>query len=338
VGGGLVLLIALADPRNTRRLLPLACGLAPITLAMLAFLRFDVPALVHDLRDTIHARSAAVSSSGISDLLGLSTTSLIAVALAICFLGVSGSSARHRITLFAATIYTILAESLFVHTNGGQGVTFPLYIVIILILLADIGSTLRAEQQVSVAFAATLVVIGLSLTAPTFFGDLRSLALLTKYKTSAQLRAGAYRVEGDQLRDLAFYDNNKDEPVQLENGQFYTAYLNDGIDLLKKYSTSSDMVATLGYHNPFSYALLRKPPRAGSTWLLLDNNITAGHMLSDARMFGDANVVMVPKHRLSTHVATDELLFREYKPYLLSNFSLVAESEWWRLYRRVSGH
>jgi hypothetical protein len=98
------------------------------------------------------------------------------------------------------------------------------------------------------------------------------------------------------------------------------------------------MVASLSYHNPFSYALLRKPPRAGSTWLLLDNNISAGHMLSDARMFGNATVVMVPKYMLTTHVATDQFLFREYKPYLLSNFSFVAESEWWRLYRRLPGH
>lgn len=338
VGAGLVLLGALADRGNTRRLLALACGLAPVTLAMLAFLRFDVPALVHDLRDTVHARSATISNFGISDLFGLNTTSLIAVALAFCFLGVSGSGARHRMVLFAATVYAILSEALLVHTNGSQGATFPLYIVVILILLSELGKTLRTRQSESAAFAATLIVIGLSLTAPTFFGDLRSLALLTSYKTSAPLTAGAFRVEGDHLRDLAFYDNQKDEPVRRENGHFYTGFLNDGIDLLKKYSTPSDRVASLGYHNPFSYALLRQPPRAGSTWLLVDNNISAGHMLSDARMFGDATVVMAPKYMLTTHVATDQFLFREYKPYLLGNFSLVAESEWWSLYRRLPGH
>jgi hypothetical protein len=341
VGGGVVLLSALADPRNTRRLLALACGLVPTALVMLAFLRFDVPALVHDLRDTVHARSAAISSFGIGEVFGVSTTSLVAMALAFCFLGASDASVRHRILLFAATTYTILSELFLAHTNGSQGATYPLYVVLILILLADIGKTLHTNQYAAkqpAEFAATLLVIGLSLIAPTFFVDLRSLALLTTYKSSAPLRAAAYRVEGDQLRDLAFYDNQKDEPVRLENGHFYTGYLNDGIDLLKKYSTPDDLVASLSYHNPFSYALLRKPPRAGSTWLLVDNNISGGHMLSDARMFGDATVVMVPKNMLTTHVATDQFLFREYKPYLLSNFSFVAESEWWRLYRRMSRH
>lgn len=335
VGVGVVLLTALADLRNTRRFVALACGLVPTTLAMLAFLRFDIPALVSDLLDTVHARSAAISSFGIGELFGLNTTSLIAVTLAFCFLGVSDSSVRERVMLFAAAIYTILSELLLAHTNGSQGATYPLYVVLILILLAGLGKTIRAHRQASAAFAATLVVIGLSLTAPTFFVDLRSLALLTKYKTSARWKAGAYRVEGDQLRDLAFYDNQKEEAVREENGHFYTGYLNDGIDLLKKYSSPGDMVASLSYHNPFSYALLLKPPRAGSTWLLLDNNISAGHLLSAARMFGDATVVMVPKHMPTTHVATDELLFREYKTYLLGNFAFVAESEWWSLYRRL---
>jgi hypothetical protein len=334
VGGGLVLLSALLDPRNVRRFVALACGMVPASLAMLAFLRFDVPALVNDLLDTIHARSAAISSFGIAELFGLNTTSLIALTLAVCFLGVSDTSVRQRVMLFAATIYTLLAELLLAHTNGSQGAIYPLYVVVVLILLAELGKAV-GKQHVPAAFAATLVVFGLSLTAPTFLIDLRSLALLTKYKTSAQGKAGAYRVQGDHLRDLAFYDNQKDEPVRQENGHFYTGYLNDGIDLLKKHSTPGDMVASLSYHNPFSYALLLKPPHAGSTWFLVDNNISALHMLSAARMFGDATIVMVPKHMLTTHVATDELLVREYKPYLLGNFTFVAESEWWQLYRRL---
>jgi hypothetical protein len=62
--------------------------------------------------------------------------------------------------------------------------------------------------------------------------------------------------------------------------------MNDGIDLLERYSASDDMVTTISYDNPFSYALLRKPPRAGSTWLLVGNNVSAGYMLSNERMFG----------------------------------------------------
>lgn len=327
--------LAFADLRTTRRLLAAASGLVLVTLAMLAFLRFDVRALVHDLRDTIHARSASIAHFGIGDLVEPSTTSLIALALALCFLGLKGPGGRNRIWLVAAAIFTILAEALLVRTNGSQGPVYPLYTVIVFIVLADLGSAFRTSPQIPAAFAAALVVIGLAMTVQPFFDHLRSLALLTTYKTRPGLRVAGYRVEGEHLRSLVFYDKGDEKDVaRQENGHFYTAELNDGIDLLKKYSTSSDIVASLSFHNPFSYALLRRPPRAGSTWLLLDNNISAGHMLSDARMFGDASVVMVPKYLLTTHVATDELLFREYQPYLLSHFSLAAESDHWRLYRR----
>jgi hypothetical protein len=337
IGAGLVALATLIDRRNIRRLLALAYGLVPVTVGMLAFLRFDVAAVVRDLWDTIHARTAAVSHFGITDLFGLGTTSLVALALTWCFAGRNDSSGRPRIWLFGAAFYTVLAESLLIRTNGSQGgETFPLYIIFIFVLLGDLGNTIRAKQPVSAAFAAALVVLGLSFMAPLVYVHLRSLALLTKYKTSAHLRASADRVEGGHLRDLAFYDEMDDELNRRENGRYYASYLNDGIDLLKKYSTSNDIVATLSFHNPFSYALLRKPPRGGSTWFLLDNNISASYMLSNARMFGDATVVMVPKYQLTSHVGTDEFLFQEYKSYLLSNFAFVAESDQWRLYRRLT--
>ena len=338
VGAGLVLLATLADFRNTRRLLALACGLVPTTLLLLVALRFDVLALAHDLWNTIHARSGAIYHFGLTDLFELSTISLTALALVQCFLGAGGLIDRNRIMLFAAAIYTIAVEFLFVRTNASQGIVYPLYVVLILILLADLGMRLRARRQVPDAFGAAVVVMGLSLTAPMFFGDLRSLVLLTKYKTSAQWKAAGYRVEGEHLRDLAFYDNSQTELAQLENGHFFTATVNDGIDLLKRYSASDDMVTTISFDNPFSYALLRKPPRAGSAWLLVGNNVSAGYMLSNERMFADATVVMVPKYLRTSIVDSDQILFRQYEPYLLSHFGFVAESERWRLYRRLSLH
>jgi hypothetical protein len=170
-----------------------------------------------------------------------------------------------------------------------------------------------------------------------FYVHLRSLALLTTYKTSSRLKAAAYRVQGQHLASLAFYDaQNEPEPGKLENGHFYVAYLNDGIDLLNQHSNSSDLVTTLGFHNPFSYALLRKPATGGNTWWLFGNNISTNRLPSGASMLGNATIVMTPKYP-SSHRKTDQALFDLYQPYLLANFSLVAESEWWRLYRRKTG-
>lgn len=331
VGAGLVFLTLLVDLKNWRRFLPLAMGLGATTLAMLAYLRFDVPALVRDLWDTIHARGGNISHVGVTDFFDLGTTSLIALSLAVCFLG--EDRARQRMILFGASLFTIVSEFFFARTNASQANTYPLYIVFIFILLAYLGQNIM-RREVSAAFSASMIVVGLGLVAPAFYVHLRSLAFLAKYKTSVPLKAAAFHVEGDHLRSLAFYDYAPDEQNRQENGQFYTGYLNDGIDLLKKSSTSADVIASLSFHDPFPYALLRKPPRAGSTWFLLDNNISASHMPSNRRMFGDATVVMVPKHELNTHAQSDEFLFNYYKPYLLSNFTLAAESGQWSLYRR----
>jgi hypothetical protein len=89
---------------------------------------------------------------------------------------------QRRLEVFAASLFTIFAESLLVRTNGLQGLVFPLYVVLAFVLLADLGNTLRAGQRISAAFAVALVVIGLSMTLQMFFVHLRSLALLTTTK------------------------------------------------------------------------------------------------------------------------------------------------------------
>jgi len=335
VGGGLLLLTTLAYRRTIRHIILLAVGFVVVALPVIAFLRFHIFLFVRDMLDTVHARTATVAHYGISDFFGLNTTSLAALALCLLFLGARDTAGCSRAWLLVLMAYTILSEALFNHTNAENGLLFPMYTIFVFILLGDLGKTLMSGGQSFTAFGAAVIAFGLALVVPTFYIHLRSLALLTSYKTSAQIQAGATRVEGRHLQSLAFYDGNQpDEPGRLENGHFYTAYLNDGIALLKKYSGDNESVATLGFHNPFSYALLRRPPYGGSIWFLLGNNISRDHLPSDKRMFGDAGIVMTPKYR-STHETTDRFLFEAYQSYLSTNFSLVAESQWWRLYRRL---
>jgi hypothetical protein len=49
-------------------------------------------------------------------------------------------------------------------------------------------------------------------------------------------------------------------------------------------------------------------------------------------MFADVDVVMVPK--VSTELATTQLLLQLYGPYLGQRFQLVAKSDYWHAYRR----
>jgi hypothetical protein len=332
VGASLVLLRTVQDGKNFQRLMSLLVGAAAMLLVMLAFIQFDIRAFILDAIDLIRARSSDVSHLGISDLFALSTISFIALLLSSGFLG--KKDGQTRAWLAAAGVVTILGEALFNRTNHGQGSTFPLYVVFILILLADLACAFNAKREISSQYAATIIVIGLGLAAPLFYDHLRSLALLTTYKVSSRLKGTAYRVQEAHLRGLTFYDADGEEELsRLENGHSYVAYLDDGIRLLKQHTRQSDLVTTLGFGNPFSYCLWRKPPTGGKIWLHIPNNLSLDHLPRAQELFGNATIVMVPKYP-STHLRSDQLLFQAYQSDLIADFSLVAESEWWRMYWR----
>jgi hypothetical protein len=335
IAAGLTLLSICVDFRNIRRVGGIAAGAASALFIMFAFIRFHVGDFIRNSLDTVHARAGDVHHFGLTDLLGLNSTLFLALVVSICFFGREGGT-RRKVLLIAAAFYTMLAEALFARTNTFQGAaTFPLYIVFVLVLLAGLDETL-ARKRLPRQYAAALLVISFAFALPLLYSHIRSLTLLTTYKLSSHLREAAYRVRGAHLQGLAFYDYvGEDELMRAENGHFYVSALNQGIDLLKQYSTNDDLVTNLGYHNPFSYALLRRPAHGGNTYFQVGSDIAMDRLPSSARMFGEATIVMVPKYP-STHLRSDQLLFDAYKSELSSRFSLAAESEAWRLYKRNS--
>lgn len=335
IGVALAAFVVLGDRKGLRRLLPLAAGLGAFSLAMLAFLRFDVFALVRDLLGTVAARSRLASHFGITDMLELTPVSFLGLCLVVGLLG--ESKRRDRLFLLGGAAFTLGAEFLFVRMDASQGNHYPLCIIFLFILLEYVWRSLKTTRYHAATFAGSVLIIALSFMVPTYYVELRSLALLVHYKTDNSLKAAGYRIEGEQLKNLLFYDFDGDALGRPENGHFFTSYVNDGINLLKKDSNADDIIASLSFDNPFPYALLRRPPRGGSTWFLLGNNIAANNMPSDQRMFGDATVVMVPKPQENTHSYTDNFLASYYKPYLRSHFTLVAASGQWTLYRRLPG-
>jgi hypothetical protein len=109
--------------------------------------------------------------------------------------------------------------------------------------------------------------------------------------------------------------------------------VNDGLALLARSSTPNETVLTLGFHNPFSYILRRKPAEGGSIFLLLGNSIAKTHLLEASRVFGNADLIMVP-HYPSSHQRSDADIEEAYHAYLSQHFTFVASSQWWSLYRR----
>jgi hypothetical protein len=141
-------------------------------------------------------------------------------------------------------------------------------------------------------------------------------------------------ITGDGMEGLKFYDpEGPDVPSMIDSSRFYVVCVNDGLALLRRSSAPDESVLTLGFHNPFSYILRRKPAIGGSLFLLLGNSISRTHLPEASRVFGNADLIMVPDY-LSSHWKSDAELEEAYHTYLSQHFTFVASSQWWSLYRR----
>jgi len=103
--------------------------------------------------------------------------------------------------------------------------------------------------------------------------------------------------------------------------------------LLQAESKASESVATLEQYNPFSYALLRKPGRGGFAFLAYGYSFSSRHQPPVERLFGGADLVMVPKRSFTNHFQYNAIL-ETYLPGIQAMFTLTAETPGWRLYRR----
>jgi hypothetical protein len=111
------------------------------------------------------------------------------------------------------------------------------------------------------------------------------------------------------------------------------AIVDDGLALLEKSSTPEESVVTLGFEDPFAYALRRKPALGGSPWLKPGDNFPRDHMLDPDLVFGNADLTMLPNYPNSNGKGDRELA-EAYSPYIAQHFTFVARSQWWLLYRR----
>lgn len=113
--------------------------------------------------------------------------------------------------------------------------------------------------------------------------------------------------------------------------QWYTGYINDGIKLLRIYRRPGDTVMSLDFTNPFSFGLALPPAPGGATVLQYRSTFDDTHRLSAQRLFGGANLVMLPKRFSDPTLA--ESIYRLYGKYLAGHFILLGESKWWYIYR-----
>jgi hypothetical protein len=160
--------------------------------------------------------------------------------------------------------------------------------------------------------------------------DLVGLAYGVYQKAHTSKKMGVVRFTEPHLASMLLLDGDTPER---DNGSVYTNYVNDGIALLRKYCDARDRVLNMDHVNPFPYAMKWKPPTGGIAAISFNYTLSASSRPSFDAFFGNASVVLMPKHP-SHHPFYIDGFYALYKPALLERYQLYAESDWFWLYKR----
>lgn len=330
---GFLAVSLLLQRMDWRRVAGIVLGLLAAGLAMMAYLRFDFAALWNDLHLMSQARSSGLSPwnfkwaffDGASEFL---PPALLAVLVATV-------SATIRPLLITAVVW--MGGGLLLATNA-QPAGYPLNAVLALLLIEygrqEAGSAVSAGARFP-GPATIVVLLGLIGYAPVALGNASGLAYALIESRRAPPEPFA-RFRSTPLANLIFYDvPDGTDADQRSNGRAYVDSVNDGMDLIRRASRPDETISTLDMVNPFSYALLRRPPQGGSPALAFNHTFSDEHKPSSDSLFGSADLVMVPKHAASAEPDA-RALFRNYLPAIERDFRLSAESDYWKLYRRAN--
>ncbi len=313
------------------RILGLFGGFGLVSVAMLAYLRFNLTAMLGDLQMIAGARGAALHSLRVFRIVFDNASLLLTFVL---FMFITAMLLGDRITswrglrLPAIGLLVFCADIGLLSSNTQPG-SFPLCAVFAILIFDELVRDLQ-----------TLPASQASLRRPAYFGALCLAVVLFLPQLSSDvtgLACGAWlkaqwlasghepHFTSPNLRPLLLYDG--EEPRS--NGTIFTRYVNDGVALLERNTRPDETILSMDMTNPFPYALQRKPAHGGFAAPTYGLNIDDEHRPAAEKLFGDADIVMVPKRP-----ATDSRFARSYQTSIDQRYYQAAEDEWWWMYRR----
>jgi hypothetical protein len=319
-----------------KRSLGLALGFCIVLFAMLAYLRFDIRTVVEAFWAAVGARSKALYLSVLILQLKSQAPSLLTV-IGILFFGTrrtkpAGSWLDDRQWLIW-TLLVFTSDSLLMFSNS-QLTAMPLLgafaILIANRMTAERQRLVAMEARTELSYHVFVLVLCALLVMPQLISDLVGLTNGVLQKAHPSATIGLVRFTEPRLAPLILYDGDSHKEG---NGSIYTNYVNDGVALLRKHCDATDRVLTMDMVNPFPYALGWRPPLGGIAAIAFNYTLSARHRPSFDAYFGDATIVLMPKHPAQMPCFIDGF-YALYTPALLKRCQLYAESDWFWLYKR----
>ncbi len=329
-------IVSLFSLRGRRRIMGFAAGSGAVSLAVLAYLRFDAAGVWRALRMAAGARAQSLPFRALLQKVPENEVTLaILLAVGLAALGPKPRNeerfGRFQVLLLAIIVFA--AGIALLATNQQDG-GLPLSAVFALIVASRLAAAHRppefgAAGAKSYRNGAALLGCAL-LFVPPFAVDAWGLTAAAVHKIHPPPSCLGFTEP--RLAGLLLCDR----PEELQprcNGLAYTTYVNDGARLLRSHCRPTDRVMTMDMQNPFPYALGWPPPRGGTASNSFGVTMSDRYRPAADEFFGDATVVMVPKHPAELQDRIDGLN-RCYLPEVQRRFHLAAESAWWWLYRR----
>lgn len=321
---------------SRRRLLGMIAGFSLVAIAMLAYLGFDIQAILRDWKMAAGARAGSVSVLELKWKFLVNAPYIVLYAL----LGIRGSQAvenghagRRKFQLLIIAALVFAADILLIFSNQ-QRTQLPLAAIFSILVVNKIIARNRTLQDPETDPARTSCRAALFLGGVFFllqfaleFSGLAYGAMLKAWPSNLH---SVVRFTEPRLVPLILYD----EPSEpRSNGRQYVTYVNEGIELLRNNTRMDETILTMDMVNPFPYALGRRPAIGGIAATAYRYTLSDMYRPSDEKYFGTADIVMVPKRPALPEVYFDGF-YRIYEPGLRAHFRLVAESNMWYLYRR----
>jgi len=315
------------------RLAGMAAGFAAFTAPMMAYLRFDLPALLREYRLLAGVKGGGLSVLAVAERLYRDRFEIgLVVLLATLVSLLPGIPIRRGITLLVAVAMAALGGTLLLLTNS-QGYGLPLLGSAALLLLNEATTTVpdgAAPPHIAPLLAMGLLAVGIPMCL-----DAAGIAAAIEDKVVRS--EPGYRIEEPHLASIEFVDCPttffESGCVPNDNGANFVRYTEEGIALVEARGRPGESVRGMGMSNPFSYATLR-PPSHGGAVNLSRTNVSEAVVPPKQLLIGDVALILMPKYPDSERQTLDTILKR-YPEVLSEEYSPVAESANWILYRRV---
>jgi len=317
------------------RLAGMAVGFIAFSVPMMAWLRFDLAALVREYGLLGRVKSGqlglfTVLQSLYRDRLEIALVVLLAVLVTL----LPGVPLRRGIALFLATGMAALASTLLMVTNNAQAYGLPLLASAVLLLLNEATATAKRgspSPHLAPLLAVALLVVGIPM-------GLDAAGLAAALEDKMLHSEPGYRLTAEHLASIEFVDcpgaafGTGCSPS--DNGEILVRSIEEGIALVEANSHAGESVRGMSMSNPFSYATLRPPSRGGAVVFAM-SDVSEAVVPPKELLLGDVALLLIRKLPFTEGPDALASIVHRYPELLSEEYMPVAESPNWTLYRHV---